>query len=67
PPRPFKAANKENFGAIGSGELVVELPDGLTTSQLRLFNVLYSPAVAYTLISVGKLDELGYRVTFGGG
>ena len=29
--------------------------------------VLYSPAVGYTLVSIGCLDQLGYSVTFGDG
>ena len=28
---------------------------------------MYSPEVAYTLVSVGHLDEDGFLVTFGGG
>ena len=29
--------------------------------------VLYSPEVGYTLVSIGRLDEKGFSVTFGGG
>ena len=28
---------------------------------------MYSPEVGYTLISIGRLDEKGFSVTFGGG
>lgn len=28
---------------------------------------MYSPEVGYTLISVGRLDDLGFELTFGGG
>ncbi|KZT18238.1 hypothetical protein NEOLEDRAFT_1028705, partial [Neolentinus lepideus HHB14362 ss-1] len=34
---------------------------------LRLTEVLYSPEVGYTLISVGRLDEAGFTLTFGQG
>ncbi|KZT19808.1 hypothetical protein NEOLEDRAFT_1032083, partial [Neolentinus lepideus HHB14362 ss-1] len=34
---------------------------------LRLTEVLYSPEIGYTLISVGRLDEAGYTLTFGDG
>jgi hypothetical protein len=64
-PRHFRAANKETFSTIGKGELVVDVPNGDGVSQLRLMDVLYSPEVGYTLVSVGRLDEAGFTVTFG--
>jgi len=47
--------------------LVIDVPDGVDYSQLRLTEVLYSPEVGYTLVSIGRLDEKGFSVTFGGG
>ena len=67
PPKVFRAANKQNFNATGIGKLTVDIPNGTETSKLHLTEVLYSPEVGYTLISVGKLDDLGYTLTFGGG
>ncbi len=67
PPQTLRAANKGNFSAIGAGELTIEVPDGVDVSKLQLHEVLYSPKVGYTLISVGKLDEQGFTLTFGGG
>ena len=49
------------------GELIINVPNGLTPSQLCLTEVLYSPKVSYTLVSIGKLDDAGFDVTFGGG
>ena len=43
------------------------LPNGIGSSKLELSEVQCSPQVAYTLVSVGTLDEKGYTVTFGGG
>jgi len=63
----FKTANTEQFDAIGRGDLVVEVPNGLETTRLLLCDVLYAPAVGYTLVSVGRLDILGYQVLFGEG
>jgi len=65
PPKAFCAANKQSFSAIGKGELVIDIPDGADVSQLRLMEVLYSPKVGYTLVSVGQLDDLGFTLTFG--
>ncbi len=36
-------------------------------SQLWLAEVLYSPKIGYTLVSVGRLDQAGYTLTFGQG
>ncbi|PPQ83632.1 hypothetical protein CVT26_000950 [Gymnopilus dilepis] len=66
-PKSFLAANKQTFSASGKGELVVDVPNGADTSQLRLTEVLYSPEVGYTLISVGKLDDAGFSLTFSDG
>jgi len=64
PPKPFKAANQQSFNATGVGEMIIEVPNGADASQLRLTEVLFSPEVGYTLVSIGRLDELGYLATF---
>ena len=65
--RHFRAANKQMFSTIGKGDLVIDIPSDNGTTQFRLQEVLYSPEVAYTLVSIGRLDEDGFLVTFGGG
>ena len=45
----------------------MDLPNGIGSSKLELSEVQYSPQVAYMLVSVGTLDENGYKVTFRGG
>lgn len=67
PPRSFSAANKSGFSAVGMGDLVVDVPNGVDTSKLQLTEVLYSPEVGYTLISIGRLDDAGYTTTFSNG
>jgi hypothetical protein len=47
--------------------MVIEIPNGVDVSKLRLTEVLYSPEVGYTLVSIGRLDELGYSATFADG
>ena len=66
-PRHFRAANKQTFSTIGKGDLIIDVPNGEGGTQLRLLDVLYSAEVGYTLVSVGRLDEAGFTVTFGGG
>jgi hypothetical protein len=47
--------------------MVIDIPNGVDVSQLRLTEVLYSPEVGYTLVSIGRLDDEGFSTTFGGG
>ena len=60
----FSAADKQKFSASGKGEMVIDIPNGVETSQLQLMEVLYSPEVSYTLVSIGRLDEKGFSATF---
>ena len=46
---------------------MIDVPNGADISQLRLTEVLYSPEVSYTLMSIGRLDEKGFEVTFSDG
>jgi Pol polyprotein, beta-barrel domain/Integrase core domain/GAG-pre-integrase domain len=66
-PRSFQAANQQSFKAIRMGEMVINVPNGTTTSQLNLTEVLYSPEVGYTLVSIGRLDDAGFAITFADG
>ena len=49
------------------GEMTIDVPDGADFLQLHLKEVLYSPNVGYTLISIGNLDEEGLLAEFTGG
>ena len=49
----FSAANKAKFNATGKGEMVIDIPNGVQVSQLRLMEVLYSLEVGYMLVSIG--------------
>ena len=49
------------------GEMTIDVPDRDNFSQLHLKEVLYSPDVGYTLISIGNLDEEGFLTEFAGG
>jgi hypothetical protein len=59
-PKTFRVANKKTFAAVGTGELIVDVPNGANSSQLQLSEVLYSPEVGHTLISIGRLDKKGF-------
>ncbi|THH06248.1 hypothetical protein EW146_g9669 [Bondarzewia mesenterica] len=64
PPKPFKVANKQTFDALGISDIIIEVPNGVRISQLCLTEVLYSPEVGYTLISIGQLNKLSFSTTF---
>ena len=64
PPKSLDAANNRKFVAIEKGNMVIEVPNGIQLSQLQLTEVLFSPKVGYTLVSI-QLDECGYMATFG--
>ena len=66
-PRSFQAANKQNSRAVGMGEMMINVPNNIDISKFRLTEVLYSPEVSYTLISVRQLDDAGFDVTFADG
>lgn len=67
PPKSFRAANKQKFDAVGTGSITVDVPNGVDVNSLHLTEVLYSPEVGYTLISMGKLDDHGFSATFADG
>ena len=63
----LKAANGQQFPAVGTGNMVVSTPNGSKHSELTLRDVLHAPSVGYTLVSLGALDGLGFRITISGG
>ena len=67
PPKLLSAANKQKFAAIGKGDMVIEVPNGIDVLKLQLTEVLYLPEVSYTLVSIGCLNQCGYTTTFGSG
>ncbi|KAL5520227.1 hypothetical protein ACEPAG_9440 [Sanghuangporus baumii] len=65
PPRALYAINKQVFHATGQGNMAMPIPNG--SSEIVLTNVLYSPDIQYTLISVGELDKARHKMRFGEG
>jgi len=62
-PWSLRAANKQSFSAVGKGDMVIDVPNGSSISQLKLTEVLYSPEAGYTLVFIGHLDEAGFTIT----
>src|SRR3984893_5036168 len=66
-PRPVTAADGGEFNGVGCGDMPLEVINGLRTTKLLLKNVIYSPKLAFTLISIGRLDDSGCMAMFGQG
>ena len=47
--------------------MAIQIPNGDTESEVLLQGVLYTPAVAYTLVSLGTLNAEGYHMSVGDG
>ena len=50
--------------AIGMGDLHLELPNGSKTMKVTFKDAIHSPSMAFTLLSIGKLNTSGHKVTF---
>ncbi|CDO78107.1 hypothetical protein BN946_scf184638.g3 [Trametes cinnabarina] len=68
PDKPLNAANQQQFQAKGVGEMLIPVPNPPSPpTRIKLTGVLYTPALGFNLISVGRIDDAGYAVTFAGG
>ena len=67
PNKSFTAVNRQKFVTTGVGNMIIEVPNGYDTLHLCLTKVLFSPKVGYTLMSIGRLDELRLSTTFAEG
>jgi Reverse transcriptase (RNA-dependent DNA polymerase)/gag-polypeptide of LTR copia-type/GAG-pre-integrase domain len=57
-------ADGRTLSAIGMGDLHVELPNGSNKTKVVFKNAIHAPGMAFTLISISRLDQAGYSVTF---
>ena len=46
------------------GDLHLELPNGSKMTKITFKNVVHSPTMAFTLLSISKLDTSGHKVMF---
>ena len=49
------------------GNVLIELPNGAKCTKILLKDVIYAPDMAFTLISVSRLDEANGSAIFSGG
>ena len=50
--------------AVGMGDLQLELPNGSKKSKMLFKNAIHIPEMAFTLISISRLDKARYSATF---
>lgn len=67
-PQTLNTANQQHFEALGVGDIIVSVPnDSAPSSQMRLTQVLYTPALGFNLVSISRIDDAGYSAMFSGG
>jgi hypothetical protein len=65
--RDITTADGRIVKAIGMGDLHIDLPNGSKRTAFTFKGAVHSPDMAFTLISVRRLDTAGYTVNFGKG
>jgi hypothetical protein len=64
-PKCISAANKGIFNALGVGTMI--LPAQINgKNKIILKDTLYAPDIAFHLISIGKCNDAGYKMTLAG-
>ena len=65
--RSITTADGRKLKAIGMGDLNIELPNGLKTTNMTFKDAVHAPNMAFMLISISRLDKSGYQVIFNKG
>jgi GAG-pre-integrase domain len=55
------------LSTIGIGNLHIELPNGSQKTKITFKGTIHAPEMAFTLLSISRLDKAGYMVTFNRG
>ena len=62
--RDITTADGRILKAIGMGDLHLDLPNGSKKTQAVLKNTVHAPKMAFTLLSISKLDKADHKVIF---
>ena len=60
-------ADGRTIKVIGMGDIHVELPNRSNKTKTIFKNVIHTPEMAFTLISISHLNKAGYSVIFSKG
>ena len=66
PPRPITAADKRVFYVIGVRDIVIDVPNGESSTQIRLKDALHAPDMGATIVSISRIAKAGFSVCFEG-
>ena len=50
--------------AVGMGDLEIDMLNRSKMTTMTFKNAIHAPQMAFTLISISRLDKAGYQVTF---
>jgi hypothetical protein len=64
--KPITTADGRRFDAVGMGDILITLPNGGSMTKAILKKAIYSPGLAFTLISINSLDEAKCQALFSG-
>ena len=62
--RSITTTDGRQLKAVGMGDLEIDMPNGSKTTKMILKDAIHAPEMAFTLISISRLDKAGYQVTF---
>ena len=62
--RDISRADGRILKAIGMGDLHLDIPNGSKKTQAVFKNAIHTPKMAFTLLSVSKLDKADHKVIF---
>ena len=65
--RKITMADGRTLTTAGMGDLNIELPNGSGKTKTIFKNAIHAPEMAFTLISISRLDKAGFSVTFSKG
>ena len=63
-PKSIATADKCYFQATGKGNLRIKMSNGKIMSFILLTDVIYSPKMGLTLVSISKLADAGFHSHF---
>lgn len=62
--RKITMASGSTLDAVGMGDLQIELPNGNKKTKVTFKNAIHAPDMAFTLLSISRLDKAGFAVLF---
>ena len=63
---PITAADKRVYYAIGVGDIIIDIPNGESSTQIRLKDALHAPDMGATIVSISRIAKAGFSVCFEG-